>query len=203
MKKLNENMMRKHNWDQLQNIQKKINKEGGDISSKLDKDYKRQSKTNNSLWINSPIKKGVDLSDNEKNANTHTDPQLKDLPKNSLMYKENVKSFDEYVKESKKESSKDENKEGEDRGNVHKIHRNMKTIGNWMNSFDKNISGRKNPKTPRNVLSGRQVNYGKDKEGYIEGINDEGNAIIQATDNSGTIEIKKFSEITVNYKNKD
>ena len=25
MKKLNENMMRKHNWDQLQNIQKKIN----------------------------------------------------------------------------------------------------------------------------------------------------------------------------------
>jgi len=298
----NENMSRKHNWDQLQIIQKKIDKQGGDISAKLKGDYKRQSKTANSYWINNPINKDIALSDNEPNANIHTDPQLKDLPKNSIIKKfeafaqedeiydrqvryginpeiqidkfsqeisdsqdeeitgdlpigreddmsdytdisniftaseytlfqklkdedfqgsltlavtgeENpseddvigsIKSLDDETKEellneSKKEITEmKEKEEKQDRGNVNDIHRNMKTIRNWNNYFTDAVGGNPKAEQPRNVLAGRQVDFGEDKEGYIEDVQGD-KVIIQATDNTGH-KVKSFSEVTKMYK---
>lgn len=188
MKKLNENMTRKHNWDQLQYIQKKIEKEGGDISKKLGSHYKNQSKTANSLWIDNPLKKDIDLSDNEPNANTHTDPHLKDLPKNSL-----IKEFKIFEKEGKKED------EEIDRGNYNKIQRSMKTIRTWDNYYHDNIGGNPNPNKERRVLAGRQTEYGDEGEkGYIEGFKEDG-VVVQTIDNKGH-KIVKFSDITKNYK---
>jgi hypothetical protein len=184
MGKLNENMTRKHNWDQLQYIQKKIDKEGGDISKKLGGEYKNQEKTANSLWIDNPLKKDIDLSDNEPNANTHTDPQLKDLPKNSL-----IKEFKIFEKEQE---------EQEDRGNYNKIQRNMKTIRTWNNYYNDNVGGNSNPEKARNVLAGRQVKMGDDEVGYIEDFKKDG-VLVQTIDNKGN-RIVKFSEIIKNYK---
>jgi len=253
MSRLNENMTRKHNWDQLQIIQNKIDKEGGDISSKLGKDYKNQSKTNNSMSIDNPLKRKIDLSDDEKNANTHTDSQLKNLPKNSLItkfesfyseqdseqdtekeFRNKIYSKAKYddnlrytITESEEEDDKlllseidklnisdikkllNENKNNDtnmdkntneptDRGNVDKIHREMKTIRNWDNYFSDAVGGNPNPKKERNVLAGRQVELGDGKVGYIESV--EGNdVIVQTLDGSGHKKMK-ISEITKNYK---
>lgn len=78
-------MLRKYTDDQLKHIKKIINKQGGDISKKL----KNDSTTQNVLDHQ------IDLSDDEPNTNTKTDPQLKNLPKNSLITKfENFKKFE-------------------------------------------------------------------------------------------------------------
>ena len=69
-------MLRKHTDDQLKHIKRMIQKKGGDIQSKLKGDYAEDR-----------LKRPIDLSDDEPNANTKTDPQLKDLPKNSLITK--------------------------------------------------------------------------------------------------------------------
>lgn len=69
-------MLRKHSDDQLKHIKKMIKKQGGDIQSKLKDDYAEDR-------LDHPI----DLSDDEPNANMKTDPQLKNLPKNSLITK--------------------------------------------------------------------------------------------------------------------
>ena len=76
-------MLRKYSDDQLKIIQKKIKKQGGDISSKL-----KDKSTKNTLDHK------IDLSDNEPNTNTKTDKHLKNLPKNSIITKfENFKNF--------------------------------------------------------------------------------------------------------------
>jgi hypothetical protein len=69
-------MLRKHSKDQLDIINKEIKSQGGDISSKVADKYTKQT-------LDHPI----DLSDDEPNANMRTDPQLRNLPKNSLITK--------------------------------------------------------------------------------------------------------------------
>jgi hypothetical protein len=255
MRRLNENLTRKHNWYQLQIIKDKINKEGGDISKKLKDDYKRQSKTNNSYGIDNPLDKKIALSDDEPNANTHTDPQLKNLPKNSIIKKfesffnedtekisdkeflstpldielfnkakdnldlryEITNSYEEddellhseiekmdsneiksFLNENKKETMKKEDEKPKDRGNADKIHREMKTIRNWDNYFNDLVGGNPNPSKERNVMAGKQVEYEKGKEGYIEDVKGD-KVIIQTTDNTGHI-VKSFSDIAKMYK---
>lgn len=273
MKKINETMTRKHNWDQLQIIQKKIDKQGGDISSKLGTDYKRQSKTANSYWLNNPLKRKIQLSDDQKNANTHTDPQLKDLPKNSLIKKFEAfaqedevhhrevkygifpeKDFDEkdilnpqeyklyqkikdedfsgeYTlavtglenptpsevidsiinmdddvkkeliiesKSNKKSKKQDDPIRKEDRGNVNDIHRNMKKISNWQDYFNDGLGGTPNATKPRNIMAGKQVTYGDNKEGYIEDVQGD-KVIIRTTDEKGHV-VKNFKDVVKNYK---
>jgi hypothetical protein len=192
IKRLNESMLRQHSMDQLQIIQNKIDKQGGDISKQLAGDYKRQSKTANSLWINNPIKGKIDLSDNEPNANTHTDPQLKHLPKNSLIKFENYKINEASEKGEEIRANK------EDRGNANKITREMKTVRNWNNYFTDKVGGNPEPTENRNVLAGKQVQYGDNKEGYIEDVVGD-KVIVQTLDNTGH-DIVKFSEITKNYE---
>lgn len=75
-------MLRKHSYDQLNHIKKKIKKNGGDISQKLKDDYAENS-----------LDKKIDLSDDEKLANTKTDRQLKNLPTNSIITK-----FENFIK---------------------------------------------------------------------------------------------------------
>lgn len=69
-------MLRKHSKDQLDIINKEIKKQGGDISSKLDDKYTKKT-----------LDHHIDLSDDEPNANMRTDPQLRNLPKNSIITK--------------------------------------------------------------------------------------------------------------------
>lgn len=75
-------MLRKHSYDQLNHIRTKIKNKGGDISQKLKNDYAENT-----------LDKKIDLSDDEKLANTKTDKQLKNLPKNSIITK-----FEKFIK---------------------------------------------------------------------------------------------------------
>ena len=91
------------------------------------------------------------------------------------------------------------NEEQLDRGDVNDIHRNMKTIKNWNNYFDDKVAGKSsNDPFPRNVLAGRQVQYEKDKFGYVENI-DGNDVTIQTIDNSGKM-ISKIKDILKFYK---
>lgn len=71
-------MLRKSGLTQLMKFKDFIKKGGGDISSKL------KDKT-----VKNTLDKNVETSDDQKNANTKTDKELKTLSKKSLINKSN------------------------------------------------------------------------------------------------------------------
>jgi len=74
-------MLRKSGLSQLKKFKKFINKQGGDISKKL-----------NDKTVTNTLDKHIETSDDQKNANTKTDKQLKNLSKKSIINKANENS---------------------------------------------------------------------------------------------------------------